>query len=337
MSDRLSIIKKNIARRLGRAADSAECLIPHLDMLAEYICDSISQGDPSDIWSDSLLRSYTSVSDSLLGDTEGSAAPDFAKRAARVLRAAKDSAGSPPSIKKSSPLLWSRPLLCKMIAEKLVQTGRLRSTDELWRINGSNIDDNGSDRIIYVRNPYSNSAYSEFASRLREPSAVYCDDFISACEAVYDGEADFCILPTESSADGRLAGFSRLITKYELKTSAVCEIPTDEDGAFTGFSLVSKALRTGLERKEPLELSFTLTATERYSLKNILFFAEFFGLELRRIDFLPVSYSQSESSYLVTLRVPSFGIDSGFLLCLALEAPGAVITGFYPQIKDKNR
>jgi len=71
-------------------------------------------------------------------------------------------------------------------------------------------DDDGDERnktdagrISYLRNYYADAAYTVFASVIDEPTVMYNSDFAGVCEDVYYGRAGCCILPVESSSDGR--------------------------------------------------------------------------------------------------------------------------------------
>lgn len=118
-------------------------------------------------------------------------------------------------------------------------------------------------RISYQRNRYTDEAYERFAALLPEPRASYAHSFRSVCEDVYNGLCEYCILPLENSAEGRLTSFSRLIAEYEMKIAAVCDVQVGEDRV-TRFALLRRTV-TLLHAQEALpwyyEFSCSLPTT----------------------------------------------------------------------------
>lgn len=92
--------------------------------------------------------------------------------------------------------------------------------------------------IIYVRNSYSDAAFSAFAPLFGKTVVSYAASFVLACEEVYGSRADYCILPVESTRDGVLQSFRSMISKYELKTILTVRVPVGEET--TTFALLAK-------------------------------------------------------------------------------------------------
>jgi len=199
---------------------------------------------------------------------------------------------------------------------------------------GSNENKKTENRISYLRNYYADAAYTVFSQVLDEPTVTYNTDFSGVCEDVYYGRAGCCILPVESSSDGRLASFRSLIRKYELKTVFVCNVETG-DGVSTRFALLKKRL-TRLPCPEKLKgdsfFEFDVTLRDISALSGLLEAARLCDLGLARVDSLPSSYAQSGYSYEMAFRTDGGFLD-GFLCYLFMEDPGFTPLGIYTEIK----
>ena len=84
--------------------------------------------------------------------------------------------------------------------------------------------------VTYFRTPMTDRAYKCFANQFPSLRAVYSTDFKSACEDVYYDRSDACILPLESSEDGLITSFRRMLTRYELKIVSKAKIDLQDDG-----------------------------------------------------------------------------------------------------------
>lgn len=190
-------------------------------------------------------------------------------------------------------------------------------------------------RISYLRNYFADTAYTIFSRVLDEPTVTYNTDFAGVCEDVYYGRAGCCILPIESTADGRLASFRSLIRKYELKTVFTCSVETG-DGVYTKFALLKKYM-TRLKCPEKLKgdsfFEFDVTLDGISALSGVLEAAQLNDLGLARVDSLPSSYARSGYSYEMTFRTDGGFLD-GFLCYLFMEDPGFTPIGIYTEIVD---
>ena len=192
------------------------------------------------------------------------------------------------------------------------------------------------EKISYVKNKFTDSAYLSFTKRLHSPRCSYSDSFETICEDVFNGESEFCILPIETSTDGRLFSFYSLIDRYELKTSAICSVEHQGGTAFTRFALLKRSLsdrdvdNITSESNAALELKISLSSSDSPSMYNIFRAADACGMPLLRTDSLSLPYGDSLiSNYAV------FGIDKtnlqGFLTYISLEFPQCYASGLYPR------
>lgn len=194
------------------------------------------------------------------------------------------------------------------------------------------LSEHARDRIIYQRSGYADSAYLRFAPLLDAPRALYAHSFSAVCEEVYNGLSEFCILPLESSAEGQLNSFSRLIDRFALKTVATCDIPATDGVRSTRFALLRRDTLP-LDPPKPtgerfFECSSPLTATPTPT--DLLCAADLCGLKLYRIDSRTPTDTDDGRERRVHLV---FSVGDGnlpaFLLYLSMEAPQSEICGIY--------
>ncbi|MBE6588688.1 MAG: hypothetical protein E7643_00790 [Ruminococcaceae bacterium] len=185
-------------------------------------------------------------------------------------------------------------------------------------------------RVAYPKSGYADSAYLSFSSLVNDAHVVYTHSFISACEEVYNGLCDYCILPLENSTEGMLAGFLRLIVRYDLKIAATCEITSREDLKTTRFALLRKELLP-LSEPDGSELFFTMLLPVPDELSHVLGAATFFEHSPRTIFFLPNDAEKGIGGVYLTFSLQPKNLYS-FLLYLAMELPYYTPMGFHPNI-----
>ena len=209
-------------------------------------------------------------------------------------------------------------------------------------------------RVAYMPGAFADKAYMKFAEKIPHCRAAGFHSFVDACEEVRGGLCEFCILPLESTADGKLMGFARLIIKYRLQIVAVCDIRGSAGGRenTTRFALLQSAgedrerfpaspLFAGQENPY-LEL-LHVTANPPYN--EIMAAAEFCGLTLVRIDTLPADgiseileaeewltrpASLAPCPLISTVWQNKTADLSSFLCYLVLENSDDFIIGLYP-------
>ena len=150
-----------------------------------------------------------------------------------------------------------------------------------------------TEKISYLKSNYADAAYFKFSSVISTPRASYAESFENACEDVYNGICEFCILPIENSTDGKLIGFFSLIEKYELKISTVCTVHYADNSRNTKFALLRKNITTQFAAKSKeifLELGITVGAG--ISLSSILSVADIFGFKFYRMDGITITHEK---------------------------------------------
>ena len=190
-------------------------------------------------------------------------------------------------------------------------------------------------RISYVKNNYTDSAYLLFSSALRSPRCSYSDSFETICEDVYNGESEFCILPIETSTDGKLFSFYSLIDRYELKITAVCSVEHPGGGKITDFALLARSLSLPLKNKKTdlmMELRVYQSLDQSAGIYDIFKAADACRMPLVRVDSIALPYGNGLLSHYAVFSLSPSRLDE-LLTYLALEFPQCYVTGIYTKIK----
>lgn len=192
-----------------------------------------------------------------------------------------------------------------------------------------------AERIAYMRNSYNDTAYMQFSTLFSSPRAAYFNSVTDVCENVYNGSCEYCILPVETSSDGKLLSFYEAILKYNFKINAVYDLHSQN--SYTRYALLSKkfAIRNSSLRSKARNryFEFIFNGNDNITLEDLLSAAGFCSLKLRRIDTMNV---RSEKSAISDLLCPVFRADGSdlqtFLAFLAIDCPEFIPIGIYMQI-----
>ena len=241
------------------------------------------------------------------------------------------SAKSPPSEAKAFFGLLSsaeKIEICKEIVS-------LADTKEAFResILGDNepCRDSAVKKIAYVKNNFTDSAYLAFSDSSDEFRCAYFESFDAICEDVHSGESEFCILPIETSSDGKLLSFYSMIDRYEFKIVSTCTVEHKDGSRFTKFALIGRSIalsEDSIKKGTKLELRISRSSSTESPLYEILRAAEACNMKLFRIDSLPLSYNDSMLSHYAVFDV--YGSDlKAFITYLALEHPQCYALGIY--------
>lgn len=148
-------------------------------------------------------------------------------------------------------------------------------------------------RIAYMTGSLADKAFLQFAAMLPGARAIDARSFVDACEEVFNGLCQFCILPLESAEEGRLAAFSRLIIRYGLQTVAVSDVAQRSPAGqrSTRFALLCAGggdvrFQVSPELPEPRFLELVHTARTSPSVADVLTVASFCEMSLVRADTL---------------------------------------------------
>ena len=223
--------------------------------------------------------------------------------------------------------------LCKALATRLTEQKPFPLG--AFFADGEPLSADASQRIIYQKSSYTDEAYLVFSTLLPGAQAFYAHSFHASCEAVYNGECEYCILPVENSVEGELSAFSRLIDRYELKIAASCEILGNATARSTRFALLRRRMLPIMEATDATYF-FECAIPQGYppQVADLLTAAKACGLRLYRINSLPQSNADATFAAHPCFLTASADLHA-FLLYLAMEAPHYTPIGLYPHLKPK--
>lgn len=198
------------------------------------------------------------------------------------------------------------------------------------------VDPKAKDRIAYLKSTYNDAAYLEFANLLSSPCAAYYDSIANVCESVYNGTCEYCILPLETSTDGKLSSFYDLILKYGFTIRALYDLHHADSSNHTKYGLISRASTvhaSTIKTKSKIKfIEFVFEHDSYPSLTDVLSASEFCSMRLRRIDTLGILQNKNKTP----LICPVFRVDTAdlntFLTFMAIDCPSLKILGIYTQI-----
>ncbi len=191
-------------------------------------------------------------------------------------------------------------------------------------------------RIAYQKSSYADSAYLQLSSRLEKTvAAKYTHSFIAACEEVYNGLSDYCILPLENSTEGLLQSFVKLILRYDLKIAATCDVYENGENRITKFALLRRGLFPLFTHSEhDIFFELTLPLSEPLDVSELLTAAHFFALSVSNVTYIPFMEDKQTRMLHVTFSAESGELEP-FLVYLYMVAPGYHPIGLYPHITSK--
>ena len=226
---------------------------------------------------------------------------------------------------------------CMILAKALY--GELRHRETLLPAifpDAEEVPPHAKGRIVYQRNSYTDDAYLTFASLVPNARAAYAHSFHTACEEVYNGHCEYCILPIENAVEGELIGFAKLISQYDLKIAVSCDIAGADASRKTRFALLRRnvlpLLATDIKKNDFFR--FSIPSQSAHSVTEVLSGAGFFGLTFLAANTLPIDKEGVMACFNLTFDIRSSDLIS-FLLYLAIVAPQYTPIGVYSHIQQK--
>lgn len=324
--------------------------IPELKGFDTGICLSNLEvmGARQDRVSESMLAILSELTDAILHDAEGD--PDTVDSILLSLQSIPDGeesggATTHPMLERIAPVnreviprmsarsgLYARLMLYAMIEERMPTVPPVGKPP-------SPLPQTVLGRIAYMPAAFADKAYLRLSACVENPRAAATASFVDACEEVHSGLCEFCILPLENTHSGKLTAFTRLILRYHLQVTAVCDLENGaSEGQITRFALLKAADRdfpvplTPPVGEDPLYLEF-IHRDGAPSLTDLLTAAEFCGMTLRRLDTLPRWDTGDEGADAPPALVCIFNVTGGdlptFRRFLELEASENTLIGLY--------
>lgn len=304
-----SVIAENLQELIERSDLLGEQEIAHLRELAIEIAEG---DDLSDLLS--TLPDYrTALAPPSVGTLQSNA--DLLSRSRKMLEARQCM------------------ILCRALSEKLRSRGPILSA--LFP-DVEEVIPQAVGRIVYQRSSYTDNAYLAFASFAPNARAAYAHSFHAACEEVYNGHCEYCILPVENAVEGELIGFAKLIAQYDLKIAATCDIAGNDASRRTRFALLRRNMLPllALDAAKNGFFRLALPSSLASSLSDVLSAASFYGLSLISVNTLPIDQEGALACFNLTFAICDGDLYS-FLLYLAAVAPQYTPIGIYSHIKQK--
>lgn len=157
--------------------------------------------------------------------------------------------------------------------------------------------------IALVHNPYNQAAYQSFASGIIGAKAYPVPSFSDACEDVFDGRCEFCILPIENAQDGRLFSFYGMIDRYDLRICAITEVETESNTGTIFYALVGKTLPDRIPKGARWHLEGMIVEQAGTLPSELFGLTKFFGAHICKLDTLPLPYNDHSQRFYFRIRL----------------------------------
>lgn len=224
------------------------------------------------------------------------------------------------------PNEWAKAVFCRTYAGLHAKDPSLRPESLLSMRDLAPAGAHG--KIAFVRNRYNERAYDRFSELVIGTKPIYVSDFTEACESVYNGQSNYCILPIENSTGGRLFSFYAMMDRYDLKICAAAEIESDDGAENVRYALVGHSVPRPLGKSATCVLECSLTREDGTAISDLLQAAELLGARVQTIDFLPLEYDYSFYRVFLSFVLPLDTV-AAFALYLSLSYPNYNPIGFY--------
>ncbi|MBO4428755.1 MAG: hypothetical protein J5832_02265 [Clostridia bacterium] len=186
-------------------------------------------------------------------------------------------------------------------------------------------------KVALLKNAQASRAFELFAANLHGAMAIYEDNFQSACEAVYEKDTQYAVIPVSSNADGRLDGLYRMMEKYGLAVCMTCRVSLP-DGSSTCFALAGRPTAHVISGGRA-KFEFKITLDDISELAEISEAAEFFGAALEKADAIPSLYGR-DNTFGVVIDIEDAD-TAGLLVYTALRFSQFVPIGIYSHITEE--
>lgn len=186
--------------------------------------------------------------------------------------------------------------------------------------------------VAYLKNTYSDKAFSAFSAQVKHAEAHPGTSFQSVCEEVYYGRCAACILPLFTSADGTLVSFLRMIAKYDLKITMTCDVSVQDEDTILRFALLRRTL--SLPQSQTVHVQINTVLPLSISIGNFLAACEQTGAVVTDLVTLPLTYTSDFSSYTIGFRTDFQELPS-FFMFLRSVLDSYVTEGIFTMIDCK--
>ena len=308
----LTPVFENAGHSAELISAATECRFSYIDDLAHslFFADG-GENELRELAEESFISEYRAISEPLRAGESSREAP---KQTAEFLL----------GLQKASETV-SLSYLCSSICAVAAETKQGLRASDFFDSDALPVNS----KIAYVRNAYSDKAYSIFSRVVPNSSVVYPGSFVAVCEEVYYGRAGYCILPYETSTEGSLSGFQRMIRKYDLEPVFTCSVQSSQNAQngqnVTRFVLLSRGCVPSLQIyrdmggiKSEKYIRITLDNPNTDVQAQVCLAATLLGMESAKIESVPVSWDSDRYSLIMDFKLLT-NDPCPFLLYLEME------------------
>ena len=189
--------------------------------------------------------------------------------------------------------------------------------------------ESGPFTVAYLKNTYSDNAFSVFAGQLNNAEAHPGTSFQSVCEEVYYGRCGACILPFYTSEDGTLISFLRMIAKHDLKIAMTCDVNVQNEDNILRFALLQHTL--SLPQSQTVHIQINAILPGELSIGTFLATCEHTGASVTDLVTLPLTYTSDFPSYTIRYRTDRSDLPS-LLLFLHSVLDSYALEGIFTML-----
>ena len=191
---------------------------------------------------------------------------------------------------------------------------------------GGPVSPPGRARVVYVRNPLSDRAYTLLSAALGRPTVGYRQSFRELFDDVENGYADYAVLPLLSGGV-TVASVATLMEERGLYVTATCRIPAGEEEIVFGL-----LAREAVVLRPPTGFLFRVETEGTEEMADLLAALSHLGLSLRLTDSRESPLFRGRSA----VRLLVEGDRERFFslaVYLTLFFPGFTGYGYYSEIQ----
>ena len=306
-------------------AELTECRFAYIEEIAHgLVFADGAENLPREITNEDFISDYAAASQALRASANRKSTP---KRTAPFMDVME-------KMSQTADLSY----LCASICKKAAEAGKKPEASMFFSAENYPVNS----KIAYVRNGYSDDAYSVFSDIIPNSSVVYHGNFAAVCEEVYYGRTGYCILPYETSAEGSLSGFRKLIRKYELAPVLTCSVQSGNASqgvqSITKFVLLSRGcipqLKIPSQTDSQKNIRVTLDNPESAVQTKVYLCAMLTGMEFAKTESVPVSWDGDRYSTVMNFRVTEAD-PCPFLLYLRMEVQECSEICIYSDVRTR--
>lgn len=183
-------------------------------------------------------------------------------------------------------------------------------------------------KIAYTKNKFNDLAIEAFVDATNNAKPISVPSNIEACETVWNGSCEFCLLPVENTRDGKIFSFYSMIERFELKICRVKTLDTDSELGSIRYALLSRSCNnlTSRAKRQEHVFEFSLISKDGTFIFDLLNAARRCNASLLSVDSRPVEYDTQLRRYFFSFLICDGPI---FRIYVATSYPSYSPIGFY--------